>query len=73
MRSYPKAVAAKKKAILGKRIVKAEANCCYQDNGDYKQKVHSWVLTLEDGTKLSFDAEENPDGDGVDLIVSKPA
>jgi hypothetical protein len=63
--------AAKVERIVGRRIVKAESNAAWEEDGEYGCWMHAWRLTLDDGTTLTFMTEEHPIGAeyGTDICV----
>lgn len=67
---------AKVKAIVGRRIVKAEPRAAWEEDESGADGVwmHSWHLTLDDGTILVFSTEEHPIGAeyGTDILVVHP-
>lgn len=63
--------AAKVAAVVGRRIVKAEPNGYWEEDGENSRWMHAWRLTLDDGTVLTFMTEEHPEGAeyGTDMLV----
>lgn len=67
----PRAIERRKIArLVGRQIVKADPHLWRDATG---KLVHAWVLELDDGTVVRFQAEELAEGGdyGVDILLSR--
>jgi hypothetical protein len=58
--------------LVGRTIVKADPQAAWEDDGANSVWMHSWRLTLDDGTTVNFMTEEHPIGAeyGTDICIS---
>lgn len=59
------------KALVGRKIVKAESNAHWEGERSTRTRMHNWELTLDNGRTVRFMAEEHPEGGeyGVDIVL----